>query len=381
MVKIAEARAGAEFLTVVWNDGRHSRFHWLWLRDNCQCKACRHEYAAERVFDLLSVPIDIVPDDVELVSDRAVRIRWPAGRHESIFDAAWLDAYRPERRAEIDRVIAREPWLGGQRSALRAMSFESVMTSDAAVATWCEGLLRHGVVLIEGVPTTPGTVAEVARRIGPVWTHAVSVFDIAVDARPESSAYTALMLPPHTDLPSRLSAPAYQLLHCLHHPPPGSESTLVDGLSLVTLLEREDPESLEILKTVDVEFRFSHTACDYRWRGKILTCDPDGSLRAIRFNPFLQSPLDVPPDDMRRVYRAIRALLALANRPAVQLRFTLRTGDLVSFDNHRVLHGRARVEVSLGRRHLQSCYLDADEVASRRRMFGSRGIQRSWSAP
>ena len=31
-----------------WSDGQQSRFHAVWLRDNCPCPACRHPQALER---------------------------------------------------------------------------------------------------------------------------------------------------------------------------------------------------------------------------------------------------------------------------------------------------------------------------------------------
>ncbi|NDH87932.1 MAG: gamma-butyrobetaine,2-oxoglutarate dioxygenase, partial [Actinobacteria bacterium] len=46
---------------------------------------------------------------------------------------------------------------------------------------------------------------------------------------------------------------------------------------------------------------------------------------------------------------------------AVEL--TLRPGELVAFDNRRVLHGR-RAFRSSARRHLQGCYIDIDAIRS-----------------
>ena len=37
-------------VTVDWSDGHTSRFHVLWLRDNCACPECRHPQALERTY-------------------------------------------------------------------------------------------------------------------------------------------------------------------------------------------------------------------------------------------------------------------------------------------------------------------------------------------
>jgi gamma-butyrobetaine dioxygenase len=52
--------------------------------------------------------------------------------------------------------------------------------------------------------------------------------------------------------------------------------------------------------------------------------------------------------------------------PAHTVRLRLTPGDLVSFDNRRILHARdAYEEGSAGKRHLQGTYVDADEMMSR----------------
>ena len=45
------------------------------------------------------------------------------------------------------------------------------------------------------------------------------------------------------------------------------------------------------------------------------------------------------------------------------IEITLRPGELVAFDNRRVLHGR-RAFRSSTRRHLQGCYIDIDAIRS-----------------
>ncbi|TLZ05448.1 MAG: DUF971 domain-containing protein, partial [Gammaproteobacteria bacterium] len=35
----------AQGVSLRWDDGLRSRFHVLWLRDNCPCPQCRHPQA------------------------------------------------------------------------------------------------------------------------------------------------------------------------------------------------------------------------------------------------------------------------------------------------------------------------------------------------
>jgi gamma-butyrobetaine dioxygenase len=47
----------------------------------------------------------------------------------------------------------------------------------------------------------------------------------------------------------------------------------------------------------------------------------------------------------------------------------LRAGDMWAFDNRRVMHARTEFDPSTGRRHLQGCYVDRDELLSRWRVL------------
>ena len=57
-------------------------------------------------------------------------------------------------------------------------------------------------------------------------------------------------------------------------------------------------------------------------------------------------------------------------------RFLCRTpfspGDLILFDNRRMLHGRAAFDPQSGVRRLEGCYLDRDEILSRLRVLARR---------
>ena len=46
-------------------------------------------------------------------------------------------------------------------------------------------------------------------------------------------------------------------------------------------------------------------------------------------------------------------------------------------DNHRVLHGRTAFDADSGRRHLQGCYVDRDELRSRLRVLEHADTERA----
>ena len=62
----------------------------------------------------------------------------------------------------------------------------------------------------------------------------------------------------------------------------------------------------------------------------------------------------------------VRLLFANDYKPYIEklrkleLKFKLKPGDIMMFDNHRLLHGRTAYDANEGARHLQGCYLEFD---------------------
>ena len=69
------------------------------------------------------------------------------------------------------------------------------------------------------------------------------------------------------------------------------------------------------------------------------------------------------------MYEALGHFWRMLRDPGYQLHLRLRPGDLIAYDNHRVLHGRAPFDASSGERHLQGCYINLEDVDSRLRML------------
>ena len=111
-------------------------------------------------------------------------------------------------------------------------------------------------------------------------------------------------------------------------------------------------------------FHFADATAVLRASGPVLTLDPDGAVTAVRYSNHSVLPFLLPPEQMGPFYEAYRAFGRMRESEQYQLRIALGAGDLYIVDNHRVLHGRTGFS-SGGARHLQSCYIERDELASR----------------
>jgi hypothetical protein len=78
--RIVGARCEEGGVAVDWDDGRQSRFHAVWLRDNCACSACRHPQAMERQFLLIDTPERIEVQEAQVIPGGHLALRFGAER-------------------------------------------------------------------------------------------------------------------------------------------------------------------------------------------------------------------------------------------------------------------------------------------------------------
>lgn len=353
-------------LVLAWPDGRTASYNFFWLRDNCI--GAFHPDTEERMSDLLSVPDGLRARDVAIVGDR-LSIAWSGDAASSEFDLTWLWQHRPGARPADPAAIEPRLW---QRigEPFHRQDAATLLASDFALCDWLAALVEHGVAFVSGLAGDADAGLAVAARIGVIQeTHFGRTFEVVSVPKPNSQAYTAFALALHTDLPNHEQPPGYQFLQCIHNEATGGGSLLVDGFAVARDLERDDPDAFRLLHETAIPFRFHDTKADIRGWHPVIGLDPAGQLVEIRWSPAVAAPLDLPADLMAPYYRAYRAFLRRVQSPRYQATFRLAPGEMMAFDNRRVLHGREAFDPSTGRRYLNGFYISRDEVRSRLRVL------------
>ena len=90
LCRVTAAELEGTSIRVAWDGGDDGEFHYLWLRDNCQCSQCRHPETKERTFDVLDAPEDIRALSAEAAADGSLHVIWQNDGHLSSYEAAWL---------------------------------------------------------------------------------------------------------------------------------------------------------------------------------------------------------------------------------------------------------------------------------------------------
>lgn len=362
-----------DFVHVVWTDDTKLACHRFWLKENAVGQGGIDLATRECILD----PADLT-DDIEVKSavvDSAgdLIVEWGHDGQRSVYHSGWLRHVAENNHRPSSWLPEAQSWTTGSIGDVPRVDGSAALESDEAILALLNNLMVHGACVLENSPTHEGYLLELAERIGPVrdsnfgriWDVRADI-NLAGDAATNTTANTGLRLGPHSDLPTREVPPGFQFLHCLINDADGGESTLTDGAALVEALERDHPEEFELLYTRHWIFFNRGPGIDHRWSAPIIDYLPGSDTPTIRaFYPVRAFPA-MANEDVGRCYDALRLFHKMADQPKYELKFRLTAGDIMCFDNRRVLHGRDAFTGS-GKRHLQGIYIDRDEIMSRGR--------------
>jgi gamma-butyrobetaine dioxygenase len=335
-------------------------FNYLWLRDNCSTSWSPQ--TRDRTFDIFAQPLDLKPE-LARIDETALEILWQDG-HVSRYELEWLFSWSvrpgridpadiPQRRWRADHTLARF-----DEAALRK--------DETARARMMETLIAEGAAIVEALPDTDAALTALAERIGSVRASFSGMyFDVMAKPDPRGVAYTAHALEPHTDSPCEEMPPGIQFLHCRANTTKGGESTLVDGAAVAQVLREKYPRDFELLSSTTIPFRFSHVGLDMRARQRVIEVDRRGVVTGVTISQHMADVFDLDQTQLDEFYPAFCRFGTLLRDPRFVLKFLLRAGECMVFDNHRIVHGRLAYDRQSGTRYLRGCYTDRGELRSK----------------
>ena len=147
----------------------------------------------------------------------------------------------------------------------------------------------------------------------------------------------------------------------------GGHSSAVDSFKVADYLRKNDLDTFEILKTIPVKFIDNdYTQNTFRiFYSPMITLTKDNDFNDVRFSIATMGAMDCAPKDMEKFYKAYRIFAMLLHDDKYSLKFRITAGDIFSFNNRRIVHGRTEFDPNSGHRHLQGYYIDRDEILSR----------------
>lgn len=354
-----------EHLTVTWQDGSESDFPFIWLKDIDPLGF--HPQTAERLFDLTQCDIDIQP--VNLAFDQQLlKMQWPDQSQCSHYPASLLASYAQLCHRDDPAQVSRKLW--NQDFSVSRFDAQVLKESgdDQLLKAMLVRLKRDGLVIVTGLTGEMdgenfGDLIGFKRE-----TNFGVMFEVINKAEPNNLAYTAVSLPLHTDLSNQQLPPGYQFLHCVKNEAQGGESVLADGFAIAADMQRDQPEYFKLLSERKMPFRFHDKHCDIRYSHPVIGLY-EGEIDHLIFNAHLAENVNAIEGDVKEYYRAYQAIMSQIRQPRYALELKLATGEMMIFDNKRVLHGRNAFDPTTGDRHLRGYYIDHGEVDSKIRML------------
>ncbi|MEM7093030.1 MAG: TauD/TfdA family dioxygenase [Actinomycetota bacterium] len=380
-IPLASATVDGRFVRVRWSDGAElEAFDW-WLRENAVGAGGVDLATREGLLDPAHHIDETAFQSVEVTPEGALRISWAPDSTLATYHPGWLRHVADGQHRAASWLATPQSWTAADLPEPPTYDGTHALTDDDVLAAWVDDLLRYGIARLRGCPTELDFNRRLGERIGairdtnfgPIWDVKADI-SLAGTSDANSTANTSLRLGPHTDLPTRETPPGFQFLHCVANETLGGHSTMADGLAIIDEIASDHPQHYEALTTLNWVFFNRGPGIDHRWSGPMIDLGVPGSPLTIRaFYPVRGFP-DMDPADMPRAYDAMRHFSQIAAEDRFQMNYPFQPGDVVGFDNRRILHGRDAYE-SGGHRHLRGIYIDHDEVRSFARVHGRRRAQ------
>jgi gamma-butyrobetaine dioxygenase len=368
MENISKIQKDKKNLIVQWSDGEESLFNYFWLRDNCP--SAHDKDSNHRMFNILEVSENLEAEDFKLTEDGKLEVKWSEGNHISYYDPKWLRENCYTLKNKQKYISPYQLWDSSLEQNLERVfiEYDKILNSDEGLIEWLELLHHKGIAIVKNAPIEKNSAFKVLNRISHTReTFFKTPFEVINIPKPNNSAYTAHALRNHMDLPWFENPPGYQFLHCLINSAKGGDSSAVDAFAVADYLRKNEKEIFDTLVSVPLKFKDKdYTQVAHRsFHSPAITLTKDGDYNDIRFSVATMDTLDCDPEIMEKVYKAHHRFGNLLHDKKYQINFRLEPGDIFSFNNRRLLHGRTEFDPNSGHRHLQGYYMDRDEIIGR----------------
>ena len=315
---------------------------------------------------ITDIPEDIAASEARLDTSGRLVVVWGHDGHRSCFEPQWLRDHcysltERERRRHRPRL-----WDSSLNPALPAFDYQRMMEDDSVRLEVFEQVRDLGFSRVRRAPTTSRCLQDFAGLFGRILTFDLIAPLADLKTSPDEALITdtPMGIPKHTDVCYRHAPSGIQFFQGVKASGGGGETVLGDGFKIASVLRDTEPEAFELLTTVPLQFyRYVKGLAAYYSEGLAISLDSRREVLGFRYgNRVTAAPLDLPGELVEPAHNALRKLVALMNDPDLEVRFLLEPGDIVIFDNQRVLHGRTAYDEFMGERHLRRCEVTREGV-------------------
>ena len=350
-------------LNIEFQNGAKDCFPYIWLRDHCKDIENWDERSNQRKLFTALVDPNIKIEETKIIEDnKKIEVKWPDMNKSVHYSGDFL------YKNSLENISSNSGEALWDKQSINKAELEikfDELEKNEGFINLLQTIKTYGFSIINNCPTEMKTVEDIANKIGYVRNSIFGdLWSFESNTEMADSAYTQEELRPHTDGTYNHDAPGLQLLLCCEYEAEGGESIMVDGFKIAQILREKHGTSYNILSEIDIPGRYFGDGVEliakrpvFKFRNK--------KLIQVSFNNYDRGDFRLPNNKINDFYNAIRAFDKLANAKEMQWRQILKPGQLLIFNNWRVLHGRSEFS---GKRKMSGCYINKEDFESVCRM-------------
>ena len=360
---IKEIKILSNELQVTFDNKMHDNFPNIWLRDHAKDDLNWDARSNQRKTYTAKTDPNIQIKNAEVTDGgKSVKILWSDFKTPITYSSDFLSNNLINKDLNYNPINL---WKSDEVKNEVFVTYEDAI-NEKKFKNFLNKLYKYGFCVIQNCEKNINSVEKIANKIGYVRQSIFGgLWSFESDENMADSAYTQEELRPHTDSTYSNDAPGLQLLLCRHYNAEGGHSIMVDGFKIAEDIKNQNNEIYQILTSVDVTGEYKGDGVALRASRPILKLDKNKNLVQVSFNNYDRAPFRLQNNEMIQFYEALKEFDIMANSDDYQWKRVLKPGELLIFNNWRVLHGRSLFK---GSRKMSGCYINKEDFDSCCRM-------------
>ncbi len=349
----------SEGLKVCFKNNSEDIFPYLWLRDHAKDENNWDERSNQRKTFSAKINPDIKIKKASISNEgQFIDIKWPDTENNIKYSSEFLFKNSINYSSKKNKIVV---WKHKEINDDIFLNYKNVI-SKKGFKKFLTKLYAYGFVVITNCKKNMSSVETLAKKIGYVRNSIFGgLWSFESNADMADSAYTNEELRPHTDSTYSNDAPGLQLLLCCEYDAKGGESIMVDGLKIAETIKAKNKILFDSLTKIEVPGNYTGDGVILEAKRPIIRLNNKKEIDQISFNNYDRAPFRLDPELTKIFYEAISLFDNLANSKEYQWRHILKPGELLIFNNWRVLHGRGSFK---GKRKIKGCYINKEDFDS-----------------
>ena len=352
-------------LHVYFNNEREEIYPNIWLRDHARDEENWDKRSNQRKTFTATLDFKLKIKSAEILDNgKSIKIIWPDLEKPVTYSYEFLFNNSLNNKSKINSL---KLWKENDLDDQIYIDFETVQSNEG-YKKFLKNLYQYGFSVVQNCKTEMSSVENIVNKIGYVRNSIFGgLWSFESNEDKADSAYTQEELRPHTDATYSNDAPGLQLLLCCDYKAKGGDSIMVDGFKIAEMIKKDNKELFDILSTINVKGSYIGDGVFLEAERPIFNLNSKKELFQVSFNNYDRAPFRFEKDLTIKFYEAIRTFDLMANSKEYQWRHILKPGELLIFNNWRVLHGRGSFD---GTRKISGCYINKEDFDSSCKMNG-----------